>query len=121
MVAGFLIALFLCVLACFGFCITTRSVMYKKFEEITARHEALAARVPTAQEWEVWKSTVSGTAARVGSLAGLPTVEEFQRIRSLAEQAFDIAIGAIPDSGITARKVGNLTVTTGMPTSASNT
>jgi len=48
-------------------------------------------------------------------LNALPTAEEFERLRSLAEQANILCEGMMPDSGITARKVGNLTVTTGIP------
>jgi len=46
----------------------------------------------------------------------LPTPEEFQRVRSLAESAAIITEGLIPDSGLRATKVGDQTVVTGMPT-----
>jgi hypothetical protein len=49
-------------------------------------------------------------------LNSLPTAEQFQRVRSLAEQAHDIACGALPDSGIVAQKFGDEIVTTGLPT-----
>jgi hypothetical protein len=52
---------------------------------------------------------------RLDALSGLPTAAEFQSVRSLAEQANILCEGMMPDSGITARKVGNLTVTTGIP------
>jgi hypothetical protein len=53
--------------------------------------------------------------ADVEEFKKLPTAEEFQRIRGLAENAYDITVGMIPDSGVSAQKVGNLTVTTGLP------
>jgi hypothetical protein len=48
-------------------------------------------------------------------LKALPTRAEFESLRSLAEQANILCEGMMPDSGISARKVGNLTVTTGIP------
>lgn len=75
----------------------------------------------SVEEWEAMKSFAPITVDDFSALKSaalqmqkLPTVEEFARVRSLAEQAHDIALGALPDSGITATKVGNLVVTTGL-------
>jgi hypothetical protein len=49
-------------------------------------------------------------------------VEEYTQLKaavaratSLAEQAYDIQVGAIPDSGIAATKFDGATLTTGLP------
>ena len=49
--------------------------------------------------------------------ATLLELEQLQRVRSLAENAYDVTIGLIPDSGIRAVKVAGETVTTGIPRS----
>ena len=49
-----------------------------------------------------------------GVLAKYPSSEEFARVKQLAEQAYDITVGVIPNSGITATKAG----LAGMPDSA---
>ena len=45
----------------------------------------------------------------------LPTPAELYRTRELAEQAHTIATGYLPDSGVSASKVGGEVVTTGIP------
>jgi len=45
----------------------------------------------------------------------LPTPEEFQRVKDIAGQAYDITVGLIPDAGIKVQKVGDQIVATGMP------
>ena len=79
------------------------------------------AQIPI-EEWEELQQRVTAyivDAARKDeqikiALSGLPTAEQFARVRSLAETAHDIALGALPDSGIVAQKVGSLTVVTGL-------
>lgn len=44
----------------------------------------------------------------------LPLPEELSRVKSLAESAYDMVLGTIPDSGICAKKVGGLIVTPGV-------
>jgi PHD/YefM family antitoxin component YafN of YafNO toxin-antitoxin module len=79
------------------------------------RREFMKPPMITKEEWQQWKDTVAGISARIAELSGLPTAVEFESLRSLAEQANILCEGLLPDSGITARKVGNLTVTTGIP------
>lgn len=55
---------------------------------------ALYAQI-TKSEWEATKQQLE-------ELKNLPTVAEFTRVKGLAEQAHDLAIGVIPDSGIRA-------------------
>ena len=43
-----------------------------------------------------------------------PTPEEWARVKSLAEQAYDITVGIVPQSGIVATKAG----VSGMPDAA---
>ena len=76
----------------------------------------------TKEEWINLKNSINDCVAsierahiRLAALSGLPTAAEFESVRSLAEQANILCEGMMPDSGITARKVGNLTVTTGIP------
>lgn len=64
------------------------------------------AQIPV-EEWEAMTR-------RLRNLDSLPSAEEFQRVRGLAENAYDITVGMIPDSGVSAKKVGGLTVTTGV-------
>ncbi len=85
------------------------------------------AQIPV-EEYDLLKSTVVAarqsaadanvrTAELAGLLAGIPTKEEFERVKDIALQANDIVVGIIPDAGIKAHKVGNQTVVTGMPNS----
>ena len=74
----------------------------------------------TKEEWSNIKISLNDCVAsserahiRLAALSGLPTAAEFQSVRSLAEQACILCEGILPDSGISARKVGNLVVTTG--------
>lgn len=48
-------------------------------------------------------------------VAAIPSTEEFTRIRGLAENAYDCVLGFIPDSGASAKKIGGITVATGVP------
>ena len=50
----------------------------------------------------------------VQRLNALPTPEEFVRVRSLAENAYDCVVGIIPDSKISAQKFGGEIITTGL-------
>jgi hypothetical protein len=79
------------------------------------RREFMKPPMITKEEWQQWKDAVAGISARIAELSGLPTAAEFESVRSLAEQANILCEGLLPDSGISARKIGNLTVTTGVP------
>ncbi len=81
------------------------------------RREFMKPPMITHEEWELTKSSLRTVQGRIEQLSGLPTAAEFQSVRSLAEQACILCEGILPDSGITARKVGNLVVTTGVPNS----
>jgi hypothetical protein len=48
-------------------------------------------------------------------LGQLPSKEDFDRVRNLAENAYDCVLGTLPDSGVTARKLDGAVVTTGLP------
>ena len=75
----------------------------------------------TKEEWDqTQKDLIAVTnvaTLALTALNALPTATEFERLRSLAEQANILCEGMMPDSGIAARKVGNLVVTTGIPNS----
>jgi hypothetical protein len=58
----------------------------------------------TKAEWEGFTTKVNA----------LPSPQEFARLRSLAEQSFDLSFNVIPDSGIRATKVGDQIVTAGI-------
>lgn len=60
------------------------------------------AQIPT-EEYEALKKAV----------ATIPSVEEFTRVKGLAEQAYDMSLGMVPSSGVTAQKFGDGMVTTG--------
>ena len=45
----------------------------------------------------------------------LPSVDDFARLRNLAENAYDMCLGTIPDAGISAKKVDGAIITTGLP------
>jgi hypothetical protein len=47
-------------------------------------------------------------------LAGAPTKADFERVRELAMQAYDITVGIIPDSGIKAHSFDGAIVVTGL-------
>ena len=79
------------------------------------KREFMRPPMITHEEWELAKSSLRTVQGRLEQLSGLPTAAEFQSVRSLAEQACILCEGILPDSGISARKVGNLTVTTGIP------
>lgn len=92
------------------------------------------AQIPV-EEWEKVQSLISGFSdggvyaaainrvktlsdeekELIAKMQALPTAEQFARVRSLAEQAHDIACGALPDSGITAQKFAGEIITTGLP------
>lgn len=69
------------------------------------------AQIPV-EDWTRIKALVEATSPKVSEL---PTAQEFGRVRSLAEAAHDVAMAFLPDSGVRATKVGDLTVTTGLP------
>lgn len=58
----------------------------------------------------------SGIETQLTGLKALPTAQEFNRVRSLAEGASMICEGMIPDSGIKAQSFDGAVVVTGMPT-----
>jgi hypothetical protein len=49
------------------------------------------------------------------AVEALPSPAEFERVRSMAESAYDTMIGLIPDAGIKAQRVNGAIVTTGLP------
>ena len=54
----------------------------------------------------------------LGYLKDIPQLKtDVARAATLAEQAYDIQVGAIPDSGVTAKKFDGATITTGLPNS----
>jgi hypothetical protein len=76
------------------------------------------AQIPV-EEWLAMTQAVNTSKMREADLeqklAALPTAEQFARVRNLAEQAHDVALGFIPDSGVTAQKFAGEVVTTGLP------
>jgi hypothetical protein len=85
------------------------------------------AQIPV-EEYEALRLFTSQTDVRVNEtnarieklsdlLAGAPTKADFERVRDLAGQAYDITVGLIPDSHIKAVKLGDQVVTTGLPNS----
>ena len=77
---------------------------------------ALTVRVAELETFckgaEAWRAVVSMLAKRAEIL---PTPEEWARVKALAENAYDFTVGALPQSGITATKVGGAVAVTGMP------
>jgi hypothetical protein len=79
----------------------------------------------TIEEWERLQKTVKALCTKAATneeverlrvkVDSLPTAEEFNRHKGLAQQAFDCMVGMIPDSQIRATKVGGVVVTTGFP------
>lgn len=53
-------------------------------------------------------------AALQARVAELPKAEEVSRLKGLAEQAYDLCLGGIPDSGISAQKFGDQIITPGL-------
>jgi hypothetical protein len=86
----------------------------KKYAQIPAEEwEAMKKYAPITEiDWQTAKARFEALVADFGKM---PSAEDFQRVRSMAETAYDISVGMIPDSGIKACKVGGLTVTTGIP------
>jgi hypothetical protein len=74
--------------------------------------------VVTNAEWEQLQRDLIAIAqvgkATLEVIEKLPTPEQFNRVRSLAESAATICEGMIPDSGIAARSFDGATVVTGM-------
>jgi hypothetical protein len=64
----------------------------------------------TKSEWDAAKATLA-------ACQNIPSAEEFGRVRGMAEQAFDVVVGMIPDGGIKAAKFGDQVITTGLPNS----
>lgn len=83
------------------------------------------AQIPV-EEYDLLKSTVVAarqsaadanvrTAELAGLLAGIPTKEEFERVKDIALQAYDICVGIIPDAHIRATKIAGEIIKTGIP------
>ena len=70
-------------------------------EQITQQKSALAGAVDIITQAQ-------------SDLSKLPSQEDFQKVRDLAYQAYDITVGMIPDAGIKAQKFDGATVVTGM-------
>ena len=68
------------------------------------------AQIPV-EDWEALRLLVSRTDKRVNEI---PSKDEFTRVQNLAENAYDMVLGTVPDSGISAKKVGSLIVTPGV-------
>ena len=75
----------------------------------------LTERVATLETFckgaEAWHAVVAVLAKRAETIPTRPTPEEWARVKSLAEQAYDITVGIVPQSGIVATKAG----VSGMP------
>ena len=70
----------------------------------------------TVEEWANFKDDFTGvdnTALRAEAAIQKLT-GDFGRVKQLAEQAYDISVGIVPNSGIAASKVAGAPVVTGM-------
>jgi len=90
-------------------------IMKEEWFQMQQNVRELKSQHVSQKEWLDVKKSLADAERRLNSLPGLPTAAEFESLRSLAEQANILCEGMMPDSGITARKVGNLVVTTGIP------
>jgi hypothetical protein len=71
----------------------------------------LGYRLVKDEEWTLLTNLVSAVSEKVNKL---PTPQEFNRVRSLAEGASMICEGILPDSGIKAQSFDGAPVITGM-------
>lgn len=69
----------------------------------------------TALEAEAGLKEATGRIVAVEAKAEKFSESEFARVKHLAEQAYDITSGMIPESGVTAVKIAGQVVTTGLP------